>query len=120
MFQKFEIHGAQAGVDQALRDYAAKKIGGLDRYVPRHARQSAHAEVYLSEAGKKANHSQCEITLRLPRETIVIKEKAINMYAAIDISQAKLKQRLKKYKDIHANGKFRQHVFSRFRRQNRL
>src|SRR5947209_15178226 len=115
MFQKFEIHGVHANVDQALRDYTSKKIGGLDRYVPRHARNSAHAEVFLKETGKKDNHCRCEVTLYLPQETIVIKEDSINMYAAVDIAEAKLKQRLKKYKDLHANGRFRQHISGRFR-----
>lgn len=119
MFQKFEINGVHANVDNKLRAYVTKKIGGLDRYVSRHARRSAHADVHLKEQpkAKDNNHSICEVTVRLPQDTIVIKEKGINMYAAVDIAEAKLKQRLQKYKDLHANGKLHRHLFARFRRR---
>jgi ribosome-associated translation inhibitor RaiA len=39
------------------------------------------------------------------------------MYAAIDIVEAKLRQQLQKYKDLHTSGKNRRHLFGRFRRQ---
>ena len=41
----------------------------------------------------------------------------MNMFAAVDIVEAKLKQQIKKYKDKHESGKLRRHVFARFRRQ---
>jgi ribosome-associated translation inhibitor RaiA len=58
------------------------------------------------------------VTLHLPHQNIVIKESALNMYAAVDIVEAKLKQQLQKYKDTHYNGKGRRHLFARFMRQN--
>jgi ribosomal subunit interface protein len=118
MFQKFEIRGVHASVDKKLQAYVNRKIGNLDRYVSRHARPSAHAEVCLKEARTKGtNHSLCEITLHLPKETIIIKEHALNMYAAVDIAEAKLKQQLQKYKELHGSGKLQRHLFGRFRRE---
>ena len=117
MLQKFEIQGVHAAVDDKLKAYVTKKIGGLDRYISRHNRQSAHAEVHLKKETKAHNHdgSRCEVTLRLPQQTIIVKESALNMYAAVDIVEAKLKQQLQKYKDLH--GKTRRHLFSRLRRR---
>ena len=118
MLQRFEINGVHTTVDDKLRAYVTKKIGGLDKYVSRHARESAHAEVHLKENKKKDNqHCACEVTLHLPHQNIVIKERALNMYAAVDIVEAKLKQQLKKYKDQHSNGKLHRHLFGRFRRR---
>jgi putative sigma-54 modulation protein len=120
MIQKFEIQGVHTLVDDKLRAYVTKKIGGLDRYISRHSRESAHCEVHLKENKKtKANdHCRCEVTLYLPHQTIIVKESALNMYAAIDIVEAKLKQQLQKYKDRHANGKTHRHLFARFRRRS--
>jgi len=117
MLQRFEIQGVHATVDDKLRAYVTKKIGGLDRYLSKHSRESAHAEVHLKESKKRDNaHCACEVTLHLPHQNIIIKESALNMYAAVDIVETKLKQQLKKYKDLHGNGKTHRHLFNRFRR----
>ncbi len=118
MFQKFEIQGVHASIDDRLKAYVNKKIGALDRYVSRHSRASAHCEVQLKVIKTKdRNNCLCEVTIHLPHETIVITEKALNMYAAVDIMEAKLKQQLQKYKDMHQSGKLRRHLAARFKRQ---
>ena len=118
MLQKFEVQGVHTTVDDNLRKYVNKKIGGLDRYLSRHNRQSAHAEVFLKESKAKGNkHCICEVTMYLPHDTINIKESAFNMFAAVDIIEVKLKQRLKKYKELHYSGKLTRHVFARLRRR---
>lgn len=117
MLQKFEVQGVHVTVDDSLRRYVNRKIGGLDRYLSRHDRQSAHGAVTLKEhTRKKADHCSCEVVLHLPKQEIIIKEKALNMYAAVDIVEAKLKQQIKKYKDTHENGKMHRRLVARFRR----
>jgi putative sigma-54 modulation protein len=118
MVQKLEIAGERYTVDENLRKYITKKLGRLDRYLSKHARESAHLEVRLKEHradGKK----QCiaSITLYLPHDTINIKESTLNMYAAIDIIQAKLKQQIQRYKERHTTGKLHRRLFSRSRGQ---
>lgn len=118
MLKKFEIQGVHTLVDDRLKAHVTKKIGGLDRYISRHNRDSAHIEVHLKQIKNKGgNQYQCEVTLYLPHQTIVVKENAVNMYAAVDITEAKLKQQLQKYKDLHGNGKTHRHLFARFRRK---
>ncbi|HUY84955.1 MAG TPA: ribosome-associated translation inhibitor RaiA [Candidatus Dormibacteraeota bacterium] len=118
MIKKFEIQGVHTLVEDKLRTYVTRKIGGLDRYISRHSRASAHAEVLLKESkAKKNDHCTCEVVLHLPHQTIIVKESALNMYAAVDIVEAKLKQQLQKYKDLHGNGKTQRHLFARFRRR---
>ena len=79
-----------------------------------------HAEVHLKETKrtKTTDHCHCEITLYLPHQTIIVKESALNMYAAVDIVEAKLKLQLKKYKDLHESGKMHRHLMARLRRRN--
>jgi ribosomal subunit interface protein len=118
MIHKLEIQGVHADVDAKLRTYVTRKIGGLDRYISRHSRESAHCEVHLKETKTKgSDHCRCEVTLYLPHQTIIVKESAPNLYAAVDITEAKLKQQLQKYKDRHGNGKTLRHRFARLRRR---
>jgi putative sigma-54 modulation protein len=115
MLKKFEIQGVHMSISDKLHSYTTKKIGGLERYIPRHARESAHVEVHLKE-GKAKNHnnSTCEVSIHLPHQNIVINESAPNMFAAVDIVEAKLKGQLKKYKDTHATGKLHRRLIARF------
>lgn len=117
MIQKIEVSSVHAQVDDDLHKYAVKKIGNLDKYLSRHARQSAHAEVKLKESkAKNQNRCQCEVILHLPKETIATKETTINMYAAIDIVETKLKNQLKKYKETHEQPRFGYKLIRRLRR----
>ncbi len=100
MISKLEITTVHADVDKEINKYVKKKIGKLDDYMPKHARKSAHAEVKLKEAKLKARkESTCEVTIYVPDATIQASETTVNMYAAIDIVEEKLKTQLKKYKD---------------------
>src|ERR1017187_5415585 len=98
MMQKLEIQGVHLEIDENTHKYVTRKIGHLDKYLPRAVKESAHAEVQLKEAkAKNKNHCTCEVTMYLPKETINVKETTVNMYAAIDIVETKLKQKIQKY-----------------------
>jgi len=122
VIQRFEIQGEHTVVDDSLRKYVTKKLGGLDRYIPRNARESAHAEVHLKENKKKKDntHCICEVELHLPKQNIIIKEHALNMYAAVDIVEAKLKQQIQKYKDTHQSGKMHRRLIGKFKRRDKF
>ncbi len=117
MIQKMEVRGVHMHVDAKLYTYATKKIGKLDNYISRHARRSVHAEIVLKEEVLKTKKNCiCEVILHLPQETLTTKESTINMYAAIDIVEQKLKNQLKKYKDTHDNPHFHQRLLNRIKR----
>jgi putative sigma-54 modulation protein len=118
MIQKLEISGVHMTVGDDLRKYVVKKIGHLDKYVPKHARESVHIEVRLKETNTKTkNERTCEVVLRLPKEVIAITETTINIYAAIDIVEEKLKTQLHKYKEMHAGPSFHRRVLAKIKRQ---
>ncbi len=102
MIERFDINGVHFTVDDDLRKYVVKKIAKLDQYMSRHARKSVHAEVKLKEEKIKARkQATCEVILHLPQENLATKETTLNMYAAVDIVEAKLKNQLRKYKEKH-------------------
>ncbi len=118
MIQKLEISGVHTDVDKKLRDYVSKKIGKLDRYTPRASRESLHAEVILKETkAKDKKHCVCEVVIFLPHDKLMVSESTMNMYAAVDIVEAKLKNLLKKYKETHSSLRLHRRVLARIRRR---
>lgn len=117
MIKKLEIHGVHMHVDPKLFAYTTRKIGKLDKYISKHARESVHVEVMLKEEKvKNKKNNMCEVIMHLPKENITVKESTINMYAAVDIVEAKLKNLLKKYKDTHGSMKIHKRVIARMKR----
>lgn len=117
MIQKLEINGVHTVLTEDLKKYITKKIGKLDKYMPRHARESAHAEVFVKERAIKAKQErECEVVLHLPGDTIIVKESTINMFAAVDIVEARLKNQLKRYKDTHNSHRIHRKVITRLKR----
>lgn len=116
---KLEQSGVHTSITPDLKKYITRKIGKLDRFLPKHARESAHGEVFIKESKNKgkAQHT-AEVVLKLKQETLTAKETTVNPFAAVDIVEAKLKNQLKKYKDKHTHKKFHHKVLARMRRQS--
>lgn len=113
-----EITGVHSKVDDKLHKYVVKKIGNLDKYMPRQIRSSAHAEVKLKESkAKDKKECTCEVVLHVPIENIAVQESTLNMYAAVDIAEEKLKHALRKYKDMHSTPRLHRRVINRLRRK---
>ncbi len=118
MLKRLDITNVHTAPDEALEKYLKRKIGNLDRFLPRQARPSAHAEVRLKEV-KESNghHATCEVTLHVPGEVINVSETTLNMYAAIDIVEFKLRQHIRKYKELHSAASLRHRLTRHLRRR---
>ena len=113
-----EISAVRGKADEKLQHYIQKKIGGLDRYIPREARGSAHAEVRLKVTkAEDKKQCTCDVLLHVPIENIDVSETTVNMYAAVDIAEAKLKHALRKYKDAHGTPRLHRRIINRLRRR---
>ena len=118
MLARLEISGVHMELDDALKKYVTKKIGRLDRFISRAAGKSVHAAVKLKEGkAKDKNERTCEVIVHLPHDTITVHETTINIYAAIDIVETKLRMRLKKYKDLHESPTLHRRLMARLKRQ---
>ena len=118
MINRITITGVRYDVDDATKRYVIKKISRLDRYLPRHARKTASAEVLLREVNRAhGNKYEAEVLIRLPNKTITAKDSTVNVLAAVDIVEAKLATQLHKYKSITKDRHGGRHgMLSRFKR----
>lgn len=100
---KIDIGTRNFEADNKTRDYVRGKIGGLEKYLPRKARPVAMAQVVLEEdvSGREDNRYVCEVVLSVPGATLVSREGTVNMFAAVDIVEAKLKAQVRTYKEKH-------------------
>jgi len=117
MIEKLDIEGIHFSVDENTNKYVTKKIGHLDKYLPKHARESAYAEVLLKGSSSKTNNYVCEVNLHLPKEIINVKEATTNIFAAIDIVETKLKHRIQKYKELHGSARHTRHIIEKLRKK---
>jgi len=119
MGMHIDITGVRYTPDALTKKYVTKKIGALDRYIGRHARKTAYAEVKLKEVNRAyGNKYECDVILYLPETTINAKDSTVNMLAAVDIVEEKLRTQLKKYHDERTDHRGRHGIVSRFK--NRL
>ena len=112
MLSRLEINFIHAEHDENIRKYVQKKIGRLDRFLPR-AAQSAPTPKSCSKREIRPHDLQhieawrqsdnrihcCEVTLHLPHDTINVSETSINMFTAVDIVEHKLKIRSRSIKN---------------------
>lgn len=117
MINLIELTGVKYEIDDTTRKYVTKKISRLDRYLPRHARKSATAEVKLKEVNRDhGNKYEAEVILHVPEKIITAKDSTVNMLAAVDIVEAKLVTQLRKYKQSTVPHVGRRRLLARFKR----
>jgi putative sigma-54 modulation protein len=115
---KIQVNGVHDVVGEDILKYVTKKITKLEKYIPKHARSSAHVEVFLKESdtrGKK--QCTCEAVMHLPSDMFAIEETTINIYAAVDIVEAKLKNQLRRYKQKSSNKSKTMRLIRAFKRK---
>lgn len=100
---KIDITARNFVVDAKLKDYVEDKIGGLEKYLPRQSRGLAVANVVIEDDpnGREDNRFVCEVVVSIGAEQMVSREGTVNVYAAVDIVDAKLKAQFGKYKEKH-------------------
>lgn len=99
---RFSIRGERIEVTEALRDYAEKKLGRLERYFE--APPTSEVSVTLSVLREKQG---VEVTIPLTGVLLRAEEKSDDMYASIDLVVDKLERQIRKHK-TKANRKVRQ------------
>jgi putative sigma-54 modulation protein len=120
MIKNINITCMSYDIDLATKKYVIKKVGGLDRYLPRHATKSVFADVKLMDKSKKRNHDdekfEAEVILKLPEKIINAKGLSSTMMMAIDAVEAKAQTQLRAYKQMSIDHIGRRGILSRFKR----
>lgn len=103
MITHIDIVGLNLQLGEDIKKYIRSKIGRVDRYLPKAARQKdLRAEVKINQTNNRtANKYECEVILHVPGDMITAKESTVNMFAAVDIVEEKLKNQCVKYKSMH-------------------
>ncbi|HEY5695233.1 MAG TPA: ribosome-associated translation inhibitor RaiA [Candidatus Saccharimonadales bacterium] len=117
MIGSIEITGVKYELDTATKRYVTRKIGRLDRYLPKHARKSASASVLIKQVNRDhGNKYEAEVILTVPDKVLTAKDSTVNALAALDIVEAKLVNQLRKYKQDALPHVGHRGVLSRFKR----
>lgn len=118
MINLISITGEKYTVDNSTKKYVIRKIGRLDRYLPRHARKTANAEVILRAVNRShGNKYEAEVIVEIPGKVLTAKDSTVNMLAAVDIVEAKLAAQLHKYKSLATDHSHGLKIVSRLRRK---
>lgn len=118
MINNLQINGVHTVVTEDMRLYVEKKIGSLDRFIPKNARESARVDIKLKEAKASDGQSfECEVIISLPKSIITVHKKAKSMWAAIDEAEVNVRHQLKRYKNLHNPSRLQRHLVARLRSQ---
>lgn len=118
MIKAINITGVRYTPDELTKRYVRKKIGSLDRYLSRHTRKSATVDIKLKEVNRAhGNKYECDVIMHLPEQTIAAKDSTLNMLAAVDIVEEKLRSQLKKYHDTRKDHRGRHDLLGRLKRR---
>ena len=112
---KVEMTARNYEIEDKLRVYVEDKIGSLDKYLPRRVRGDVVCEIVLTDdpSGREDNRYVCEVVMAVPGAKLVSQEATINIFAAVDICEAKLKAQLTKYKEKHTSEPRRARMLAR-------
>ena len=100
MIDKIEITGNKYKVEDSFKKYATKRIGKLDRYLPRGSKKDVVAKIVVAEINKThGNKYELSAAMEIPGgKVIAAKDESSNVYAGIDIIEAKLMGQIRRFK----------------------
>lgn len=100
MIGNIEISGNNYKISDSFRKYAAKRIGKLDRYLPRECKKDVIARIVVTEVDR-AHGNKYDISAAMEMtggKVITAKDECSNVFAGIDIIEDKLKGQVRRYK----------------------
>ena len=100
MIEKIELNGNDYKVEEPLRKYVEKRIGKLDRYLPKGSKKDVVCKVVVSEIGKgKGDKYEISVAMELTGgKVIAAKDECSNVFAGVDLIEAKLMGQIRRYK----------------------
>ena len=100
MIEKIEITGNGYKVEEPLKKYVEKRIGKLDRYLPRGSKKDIVVKVIIAEIGKnKGEKYEISVAMDIPGgKVIAAKDECSNVFAGTDLVEAKLTGQIRRYK----------------------
>lgn len=100
MIEKIEISGNNYKVEESVKKYALKRIGKLDRYLPRGSKKDVIVKIIITEVGR-SHGTKYEISLAMDipgGKVLAARDECTNIFAGIDLVETKLTGQIRRYK----------------------
>ena len=100
MIDKIDITGNGYKVEDTFKKYVEKRLGKLDRYLPRGSKKDVVCKVVVTGTGKN-KHEKYDISaaMEIPGgKVIAAKDECSNLFAGVDLIEAKLMGQIRRYK----------------------
>ena len=116
-----EISGTNFKLSDQEQGYVEKRCHKLVNHMSAHSRKSAFASAKLTKVGQKSGDKyQCDIVLTLPDKTLVAGETSPTLTEAVDETERKLQDQIRRYKTERRNdGTNRGGIVARIKRSLR-
>lgn len=100
MIEKIEMSGNGYKIESSFKKYAEKRIGKLDRYLPRGSKKDVVVKLVVSEIGKnKSDKYEISVAMDIPGgKVIAARDECSNVFAGVDLLEAKLLGQIRRYK----------------------
>ncbi len=100
MIDKIELSGSNYKISDSFQKYATKRIGKLDRYLPRGNKKDVVAKIVITEVDRDhGNKYEISAAMEIPGgKVITARDECSNVFAGIDIIEAKLKGQIRRFK----------------------
>ena len=100
MIEKIEVTGNGYKVEEPFKKYVEKRIGKLDRYLPKGSKKDVVVKAIVSEIGKtKGEKYEISVAMDIPGgKVIAAKDECSNVFAGVDLVEAKLTGQIRRYK----------------------
>lgn len=100
MIDKIELSGNNYKISDSFKKYALKRIGKLDKYLPRGSKKDVVTKIVVTEVDKPhGNKYLISVAMEvLGGKVITAKDECSNVFAGIDILEAKLKGQIRRFK----------------------
>lgn len=100
MIDKIEISGNKFKIEESFKKYAEKRIGKLDRYLPRGSKKDVIAKIVVAEVDRsRGSKYEISAAMEIPGgKVIAARDESSNVFAGVDIIEAKLMGQIRRYK----------------------
>lgn len=114
MLERIEVTAKGFHLSEIEKNHIEIRVGDLGKYIPRHARRSAHAEVVVKQGSVKGKIAyMTEIVLHLPKSVLAAQGASSSVEESVDLAEGKLKAQVVKYKSRRVSISSIRHKFSK-------
>ena len=110
MIENIDISGSNYKVEEGFQKYVMKRLGKLDRYLPRDNRKDVAAKVVVTQVDRShVNKYEITASLDIPCSSYIYgkvlfaKDETSNVFAGVDLIEAKLEGQIRRFKTETTN-----------------